>query len=84
MPGANPIGQLAKKPITKHANAAARHVPTKIAPWSIPLNAIICGFTNIMYAMVINVVNPAKNSFLMVVWLSWSLKIWSKVCFINF
>ena len=42
--------------------AAAIHVPTKLAPKSMPLAAIICGFTKIMYAMVIKVVKPAKNS----------------------
>ena len=32
IPGANPTGQFANMPITKHAIAAARQVPTKIAP----------------------------------------------------
>ena len=32
IPGAKPTGQFAKRPIKKQANAAARQVPTKIAP----------------------------------------------------
>ena len=32
MPGANATGQLARTPIAKQATAAAKHVPTKLAP----------------------------------------------------
>ena len=32
IPGARPTGQLAKIPITRHARAAAKQVPTKLAP----------------------------------------------------
>ena len=62
------------KPIIKHAIAAARHVPTKIAPWSIPVKDIIWGFTKIIYAIVTNVVNPANNSELISVLCSDNLK----------
>ena len=48
IPGANPTGQLAIKPIIKHAIDAAKQVPTKTAPKSIPVEDIICGFTKII------------------------------------
>ena len=61
------------------ASEAARQVPTKLAPKSIPLTAIICGFTKIIYAMVTKVVNPAKTSLLKEVLLDSSLKIFSNI-----
>ena len=48
MPGAKPTGQFAYSPIAKQASAAAMHVPTKLAPGSIPAADIICGFTRII------------------------------------
>ena len=62
MPGANPTGQL-ENPIAMQAIAAAIQVPIKLAPKSIPLDAIICGLTKMIYDIVTNVVKPAKNSF---------------------
>ena len=41
MPGAKLTGQLEYTPIIMQARDAARHVPTKLAPKSIPLTAII-------------------------------------------
>ena len=67
IPGARPIGQFAKNPITKHAIAAAMQVPTKIASLSIPLSAIIEGLAKIMYAIVKKVVIPAIISVLILV-----------------
>ena len=44
-----------------HAIAAAKQVPTKLAPWSMPVDDIICGLTKMIYAMVINVVKPNRT-----------------------
>ena len=76
IPGASPIGQLAKKPIKKEANAAARQVPTNIAPRSMPVADIICGLTKMMYAIVINVVKPPNISFFMFVLFASSSNNW--------
>ena len=51
----------------KQAIEAAKQVPTKTAPKSIPVEDIIWGFTKMMYDIVIKVVNPAKISFLIFV-----------------
>tara|TARA_B100001079_G_C16396337_1_gene509251 strand:- start:944 stop:1678 length:735 start_codon:yes stop_codon:yes gene_type:complete len=67
MPGAKPTGQFAVNPIIKQAIEAAKQVPTKTAPKSIPVEDIICGFTKMMYDIVIKVVKPAKISFLIFV-----------------
>ena len=48
MPGASPTGQLAYRPMTRQASAEARQVATKLAPWSMPAAAIICGLTKMM------------------------------------
>jgi hypothetical protein len=44
------------------ARALARHVAVMRAPKGIPAFCRIPGFTKIMYAMVINVVIPARTS----------------------
>ena len=46
---------------------AARTVAVKIAPWSIPVAPRTLGFTARIYAMVINVVIPARISVFTVV-----------------
>ena len=79
MPGAKPTGQFAYTPIAIHAIEAAIHVPTKLAPISMPLAAIICGFTKIMYAMVKKVVMPARISLLKSVLKFFNLKIFSSI-----
>ena len=83
MPGAKLTGQLEYTPIIMQAKDAARHVPTKLAPKSIPLTAIICGFTKMMYAIVTNVVTPAKTSLPIEVLFDSSLNIFSNIL-VNF
>lgn len=48
IPGARPTGQLAYRPIRKQPRAAARHVATNAAPWSMPASAMMLGLTKMM------------------------------------
>ena len=74
IPGACANGTFATNPITRVPIAAAIIVATKTAFLSIPAAAKIDGFTNKIYAIVRNVVNPAINSVLTSVPFSLSLK----------
>jgi hypothetical protein len=51
-----------RKPIRIVANAADKHVAANTAGTGIPASFRIEGFTNTMYAIVMNVVMPARIS----------------------
>jgi hypothetical protein len=62
MPGASAMGYRARKPIVRLPNAAERHVAAVTAATGIPVSDRMDGFTKMMYAIVMNVVNPASIS----------------------
>ena len=61
-------------PITSVATAAAIHVANTTPSTGIPACDNICGFTTMMYAMVMNVVSPPNISLPTLVPCSCSLK----------
>ena len=63
--GAKPNGKLATKPIRKQPTAAPKQVAVTKAPASMPVSDKMLGLTAMMYAMVRNVVRPAKSSVFM-------------------
>ncbi|OQA21254.1 MAG: hypothetical protein BWY60_00753 [Actinobacteria bacterium ADurb.Bin346] len=77
IPEASAKGVFETSPIMMLIMPAPRHVDTTAAskgmPVAPPLERI-AGLTNIMYAIVMNVVTPATISRLTVVFLSWNLK----------
>ena len=62
MPGASAMGYLAKPPIRKLPAAAERHVAAVTAARGMPVSCRMAGLTKTMYAIVMNVVNPARIS----------------------
>src|ERR1044072_4203678 len=56
------MGYFAKPPIKKLPIAAERHVAAVVAAAGMPASCRIPGFTKMMYAIVMNVVNPARIS----------------------
>src|SRR3954451_24065978 len=62
MPGARAIGYLAKPPMRKLPKAAERQVAAVTAARGMPVSCSIDGFTKTMYAMVTDVVKPARIS----------------------
>jgi hypothetical protein len=62
MPGARAIGYRAKIPIARLPNAAERQVAAVTAAAGMPVSLKIEGFTKMMYAIVRNVVRPARIS----------------------
>ena len=77
MPADRAKGRLAANPITRVAITDDRAVAVKTLPKSIPAAERIIGLTARIYAMVMKVVIPAMISVLTVVFLSFSLKIFS-------
>src|SRR5471030_228800 len=62
MPGASAIGYRANPPIRKLPAAAERQVAAVTAANGIPASCRMAGLTKTMYAIVMNVVNPARIS----------------------
>src|ERR1700730_2793140 len=62
MPGAIAIGYRATNPIIRLPNAAAKQVAAVTAAIGIPASNRMDGFTKTMYAIVMNVVAPARIS----------------------
>src|SRR4051794_22148744 len=56
------MGYLAKPPIRKLPIAAEIHVAAVTAESGMPVSCRIAGFTNTIYAIVMNVVTPARIS----------------------
>src|SRR4051794_11541119 len=62
MPGASAMGYFANPPIRKLPAAAERQVAAVTAARGMPVSWRIAGFTKMLYAIVMNVVKPARIS----------------------
>lgn len=74
IPGASAIGYRATIPIIRLPNAAEMQVAAVTAASGIPASCRIDGFTKTMYAMVMNVVKPARISVFQFVPRRWNSK----------